>query len=268
LKTRKEKPHHAAALAISLYATPREFTDDNLRGTVAVVIDVLRSSSTIAAAVASGAREVIPVSTPAEAGELAMRAGRDATLLCGERDGRRIEGFDLGNSPVEYTPDRVAGRTLVFASTNGSPVMVRVRTSDRVFVGGFNNFSAVVANILAAAKPVAILCSGRLEQFSYEDFVCGGKFVAALQSQWSGTAELNDAARAAAELFQTLHGDISRVLRESTHGKYLASIGFESDLDFCAQVDSLPVVPMLVEGKIKGLRPDGTPLGEPAIAAA
>jgi 2-phosphosulfolactate phosphatase len=268
LKSRKGKTDLSAPPAISLFATPREFTDDSLRGTTAVVIDVLRSSSTIASALMSGAREVIPVMSPAEAGELAQRAGRDATLLCGERDGKRIEGFDLGNSPIEYTPERVAGRTLIFASTNGSPVMVRARMSDRVLIGGFNNFSAVVSNVIAAGKPVAILCSGRNEQFAIEDFVCGGKFVAALQAQWKGETALNDGAKAASVLFEQLNGDISRVLRDSTHGRYLASIGFEPDLDYCAQVDSLPVVPTLLEGKIKGLRPDGTPLGEPATAAA
>ncbi len=268
MKSRKGKLEPLVHPAICLYATPREFTDDSLRGTVAVVIDVLRSSSTIASALTSGAREIIPVSSPAEAGELAQRAGRDATLLCGERDGRRIEGFDLGNSPFEYTADRVAGRTLVFASTNGSPVMVRSRISERVLIGGFNNFSAVVSNVVAAGKPVAILCAGRMEQFAIEDFICGGKFVSALQAQLKGEIELNDGARAASALYHHLNGNIANVLRDSTHGKYLASIGFEQDLDFCAQVDSLPVVPTLLEGKIRGLRPDGTPLGEPATAAA
>ena len=231
------------------------------------MIDVLRSSSTIATALLCGAREIVPVSSPAEAGELAQKYGRAATLLCGERDGKRIEGFDLGNSPSEYTAEQVSGRTLIFSSTNGSPVMVRARLSDRVLIGGFNNFSAVVESVAAAGKSVAILCSGSLEKFAIEDFVCGGKFVSALLGRMNG-AQLNDAARAAAVLHDHMDGSLSAVLRESTHGKYLASIGFEQDLDYCAQVDSQPVIPTLLEGKIRGFRPDGTPLGEPATAAA
>ena len=268
MKSRKEKVEPPVQPAIHLYATPREFTEDSLRGMTTVVIDVLRSSATIATALMSGAREVIPVTSPAEAGELAQKAGRDSTLLCGERDGKKIEGFDLGNSPIEYTAERVGGRTLIFASTNGSPVMVRARISDRVLVGGFNNFSAVVSSVLAAGKPVAILCSGRQEQFAIEDFVCGGKFVSALREQMRGSVYLNDGAKAASVLYEHLNGDIPGVLRDSSHGKYLASIGFADDLDYCAQVDSLAVVPTLLEGKIRGLRPDGTPLGEPATAAA
>lgn len=264
----REKSEPAEQPAIILFATPREFTEESLRGTTSVVVDVLRSSSTIAAALANGAREIIPVMTPAEAGELAMKAGRDATLLCGERDGKRIEGFDLGNSPTEYLPDRVSGRTLIFASTNGSPVMVRARVSDRVLIGGFNNFSAVVSSAISAGKPVTILCSGLLEQFSLEDFVCGGKFVAALKMRFGSDVILNDAARAAVELFVQMNSDIPQMLRESTHGKYLMSLGFEADLDYCAQIDSHVVVPTLVEGKIRGFRPDGTPFGEPATAAA
>jgi 2-phosphosulfolactate phosphatase len=268
LKSRKERSEPSLLSTISLYATPREFTEESLRGSTSIVVDVLRSSSTIASALVSGAREIIPVMTPAEAGELATKAGRAATLLCGERDGKRIEGFDLGNSPLEYTTERVGGRTLIFASTNGSPVMVRARVSDRVLVGGFNNFSAVVESVIAAGKPVTILCSGLLEQFAIEDFVCGGKFVAALRKEMPDAVTLNDGAKAAVVLYQHLNGSLVQLLRESTHGQYLASLGFEEDLDFCAQVDSLPIVPTLVEGKIKGYRPDGTPFGEPAFAAA
>ena len=268
MKSHSEKSDSSPPLTISLYATPREFTEESLRGTTSIVVDVLRSSSTIAYALVSGAREIIPVMTPAEAGELATRAGRDATLLCGERDGKPIEGFDLGNSPLEYTAERVGGRTLIFASTNGSPVMVRARVSDRVLVGGFNNFSAVTQSVVAAGKPVTILCSGLLEQFAIEDFLCGGKFVAALLKDMPDTVILNDGAKAAAVLYEHLNRSLAQVLRESTHGQYLASLGFEADLDFCAQVDSLQIVPTLVEGKIKGYRPDGTPFGEPATAAA
>ena len=254
---------------VSLFATPREFTEENLRGTTAIVVDVLRSSSTIACALARGAREIIPVLTPGEAGELAQKAGRDATLLCGERDGKRIEGFDLGNSPSEYTAERVNGRILIFASTNGSPVIARARVSDRVVIGGFNNFSAVVSNVAASRKPVTILCSGLLEQFSLEDFICGGKFAAALQIlRGVRNVTLNDAAKAAAELYKFHGGNIPKVLRDSAHGRYLAALGFEADLDFCAEIDSLSIVPVLVEGKLRGFRPDGTPFFEPAVAAA
>jgi 2-phosphosulfolactate phosphatase len=162
----------------------------------------------------------------------------------------------------------VSGRTLIFASTNGSPVIVRARISDRVLVAGFNNFSAVVASVVASEKPVAILCSGSQDQFAIEDFVCGGRFVSALRAQMPGYVTLNDGAKAAAVLYEHLDGDLATVLRESSHGRYLASLGFEDDLDYCAQIDSLPVVPTLVEGKIKGYQPDGTPFGEPATAAA
>ncbi len=268
MKSRTELIDPSPPATISLYATPREFSEESLRGTTSIVVDVLRSSSTIARALAMGAREIIPVMTPAEAVELAKKAGRDATLLCGERDGRRIEGFDLGNSPLEYTAERIAGRTLIFASTNGSPVMVRARTADRVLIGGFNNFSAVIKSVVSMGRPVAILCSGRLEQFAIEDFVCGGRFVAGLQQEMPGAQILNDGARAAVALYRHLDGTLEQVLRESTHGRYLASLGFEADLDFCSRIDSLPVVPALVEGKLKGYRPDGTPFGEPAIAAA
>jgi 2-phosphosulfolactate phosphatase len=253
---------------IRLFSTPREVTDDDLRGCSVVIVDVLRSSSTIATALMAGAREVIPVLTPAEGGKLAGRAGRGITLLCGERDGKKIDGFDLGNSPLEYTGERVYGRILIFTSTNGAAAILRARAAEHIYVGGFNNFSAVVKRLVEDRAPIVILCAGKEEQFSIEDFVCGGKFVNALETRLKRAVTLSDGARAAALLHRHFDGTISGLLKTSNHGKYLATLGFQDDIDYCARVDTHPVVPMFVEGKVRGYKPDGSPLGDPAIPAA
>jgi len=252
----------ASSLEIKLFVTPRTVTDDDLRGCSAVVIDVLRSSCSIACALSSGAREIIPVLTPAEAGQLASRMGKGTTLLCGEREGRKIDGFDLGNSPLEYTAERVAGRTLIFSSTNGTPALLRARAADHVYVGGFANVGAVVKRLVQDHKPIAIICAGKLEQFAIEDFVCGGKFVNLLENRMKRAVTLNDGARAAALLHRHFDGSIPTLLRSSGHGKFLTSLGFEEDIDYCARSDIHPVVPMLVEGKVRGYTPDGSPLIE------
>jgi 2-phosphosulfolactate phosphatase len=215
----------------------------------------------------SGAREIIPVLTPAEAGELASRVGRGMSLLCGEREGRKIDGFDLGNSPYEYSPERVAGRILIFSSTNGPAAVLRARLADRVYVGAYNNFAAVLKRLHEDRKPVVVICAGKEGHFALEDFVCGGKFVVALETRFKRDVALNDGARAAALLHRHFDGSLISLLKSCEHGKYLMSLGAEEDIEYCARMDTHPVVPMLVEGKIRGFKTDGSPL-EPAISAA
>jgi 2-phosphosulfolactate phosphatase len=252
---------------VKLFITPREVTDDDVRGCSVVIIDVLRSSATIATALANGAREVIPVLTPAEGGKLAGRAGRGITLLCGEREGRKIDGFDLGNSPLEYTAEKVNGRILIFSSTNGAPAVLRARAADRVYIGGFNNFTAVAKRVIDDRKPVVIICAGKEDQFAIEDFVCGGKFVNMLEARHKRGLVVSDAARAAALLHRHFDGGIPSLLKSSSHGKYLISLGYDADLEHCARMDTHPIVPMFVEGKIKGYKPDGSPVSDSAASA-
>ena len=234
---------------IRVFATPREWTEEDVRGCVAIVIDVLRASSTITQALVNGAREVVPVSTPAEAGELAVKAGRADVVLGGERDGKLIEGFDLGNSPFEYSNDRVNGRTVIFASTNGSPALVRAKSAELVTIGCFNNYSAVTSSARECGLDVAIICSGRNGKYSLEDFVCAGKIVEGLSTQQNSIA--NDGAQGSLDLFRYYRSQISDVVRNCYHGKYLSGLGFDSDLEHCAKVDIHQVVPTLIEGKIR-----------------
>ncbi|RPH96351.1 2-phosphosulfolactate phosphatase [candidate division KSB1 bacterium] len=266
----KQEPKITAQspLDVKLFATPREVTDDDLRGCSVVIVDVLRSSATIACALMSGAREIIPVLTPAEAGELASRAGRGMSLLCGEREGRKIDGFDLGNSPFEYTAERVNGRIIIFSSTNGSAAVVRSRLADHVYVGGYNNFAAVIKRIVDDRKPIVIVCAGKMDQFAIEDFVCGGKFIVALESKVKRGLTINDGARAASLLHKHFDGNIPNLLKNCNHGQLLMSLGAEQDIEYCSRLDIHPVVPMLVEGKIRGYKPDGSPLAEPTVNSA
>jgi 2-phosphosulfolactate phosphatase len=234
---------------IRVFATPREWNEDDVRGGTAIIIDVLRASSTITQALVNGAREVVPVATPAEAGELAAKAGRANVVLGGERDGKLIEGFDLGNSPFEYSEDRVAGRTVIFASTNGSPALVKAKTAEHIIVGCFNNLSSVVMSAREKNLDVAIICSGRNGKFSLEDFVCAGKMVEGLIGPASEAA--NDGAQGSLDLFRYYRSQIPEVVHYCYHGKFLTGLGFGKDLDHCAKVDIHHVVPTLIEGKVR-----------------
>ena len=237
---------------IDLYLVPSEAERAGLDDRQLVVIDVLRTCSSIATALRNGASKIIPVETVEEATRLAETLDRKSRLLCGERDGRKVSGFDLGNSPREYTRTRVEGATLVFASTNASPLMTGILAGRDQILLGYVNLGVVGEALLRDGRDVAILCAARHGAFSLEDTACAGAIIARLR-QAAGALDLNDAAEFAAA-FERDHGrSPEEVLRRSDHGRYLITLGFEEDLPVCAAVDSVPVVPWLHEGRIAPL---------------
>ncbi|MGH7731494.1 MAG: 2-phosphosulfolactate phosphatase, partial [Candidatus Eiseniibacteriota bacterium] len=146
----------------------------------AVIVDVLRATTTLTVALVNGARDVVPTATPEEA--IRLKSARPDVLACGERDGRIVPGFDLGNSPHEYTPDRVRDRTLAFASTNGSLAMLAASGARRRVLAAFVNLGAV-ADRVRGERMVAIVCAGRLGRFSLEDAACAGLLIARLEAR-------------------------------------------------------------------------------------
>ena len=237
---------------IDVHFTPAEAGRADLEGRQVVVIDVLRSCTTIATALRNGAAKIIPVETVEEAKQLAGTLDPKTRLLCGERLGKRVGGFDLGNSPREYGRARVEGATLVFASTNASPLIAGPLNGLPQRLLGFVNLGAVAESLSGEGSDVAIVCAGTQGGFSLEDAACAGALVSRLVAGSAGI-RLNDAAEMALT-FDRAHGaDPEAVLRRSQHGRYLIELGFEEDLPVCARIDSVPVVPWVREGRILGV---------------
>src|SRR6266851_4504996 len=145
---------------VRVHLLPQLAPPGNLRGGVAVVIDVLRATTTIIHALAAGCEAVRPCAEVEEAKALAdgMRAGR--VLLAGERGGRPLPGFDLGNSPGEYVPKICRGTTLVLTTTNGTLALLRAAEAERVLIAGFVNYSAVCEQLRQDLRPLHIVCAG------------------------------------------------------------------------------------------------------------
>jgi 2-phosphosulfolactate phosphatase len=236
-------------MKLELYFTPKEINEGDLQDRLVLVVDVLRVSTTIAYALKNDCKDIIPTDSIESALELAQKIGRENILLCGERLGLKIEGFDLGNSPQEYIPEKISGKTLVFASTNGTKAIVKGSKGAKLIVGSFVNFDAVLNYIFSNPSDLAIICSGKFGQFSLEDSVCAGMFVQKLSEKFSGIIK-NDASFAAIYFSQIFQENILEMLKLSTHGKYLMELGFESDLPVCAKLNSVNLVPILSEGKL------------------
>lgn len=215
----------------------------------AVIIDVLRATSTIVAALAAGAKAIYPAASSEEALKLAQSLGRDDTLLCGERRGLKVEGYDLGNSPREFGPAVVGGKRLVMSTTNGTRAFQVAQGAERVLVASFLNLGAA-AEAVRDRPAVAILCAGREDLFSLEDAVCAGALLRRME-QITGTGiETNDAGRAALALASATRVAPS-FLAETDAGRALAEIGLEGDLEVCAQVDRHGIVPEMHERMIR-----------------
>jgi 2-phosphosulfolactate phosphatase len=205
-------------------------------GVAAVVIDVLRATSTLTIALLNGARGVTAAATPEEAREL--RGRNPGALLCGERDGLIIPGFDLGNSPFEYAANTVAGRPLIFASTNGSQAMRRARPARRTVLAAFINAAAAVER-LGAEERVVVVCAGKTGRFALEDAACAGLLCARLVGRG---ARLEGApAGFALSLAPRDAGDVRRVVEGASHGRYLRQLGGEyaRDVEFCGRLDAI-----------------------------
>jgi len=202
----------------------------------AVALDVLRASTTLAVALANGAARIVPFATTAQA--IAFRDAHPGSLACGEREGRIVPGFDLGNSPAEYSRERVAGRPLAFASTNGSRAMLAAAGCRRRLLAGFVNLSATV-EALANEDEVWLVCAGKLGRFAIEDAACAGTVAARLAER--GATLANDGARLAAALACRDAAEARASVEGSDHGRWLATLGeaYAEDVGRCAGQDSL-----------------------------
>ncbi len=222
-----------------------------LREKRVVLIDVLRASTTIATALYNGAKEVIPVATVEAAMKIVGNLSGEVTLLGGERNGKMIDGFHLGNSPSEYTEQRVKGKSIVFTSTNGSQAFVKARYAKELVVCGFVNISVVTSELRTWGSDFTILCSGSDGDFSMEDAVCAGMLVQKLIDTTGPDVTCGDAGTAALLLYKTQKRSLQVMLARTEHGKYLKEIGFGGDLKTCAGIDTVPVVPVLVGNVLK-----------------
>jgi 2-phosphosulfolactate phosphatase len=238
-------------MKIEVFFTPGQVDEDSLRERNVVVVDILRASTTIITALSNGAKEVVPTATVEGAVKIATALHAGSTLLCGEREGIRIDGFDLGNSPNEYTSDKVEGKTLVFSSTNGSVALTKGKYACALIVGGFVNLSEVVNFLKISEVDISIICAGKLNAFCLEDALCAGMMTSKLVGKKIRTFDLSDSAFAVVELHKSLGTNLLKSLQDSEHGRYLTEIGFGEDLKVCSQIDSIPVLPLMEDNVVR-----------------
>jgi 2-phosphosulfolactate phosphatase len=234
---------------VEVFLTGSHVTEEDVEGRTVVVIDVLRASSTIITALANGARSVIPVADMDQAGKIAMNLDPSTYLLGGERDGHRIDGYHLGNSPLEYTADVVQDKTIILNTSNGTRALWNAREARHLIVGSFLNADRVVQFIREAGLDLTIICAGTHNRVTLDDTLCAGLI---LHRLWNGQEpeQVSDAAHIA--LTQYLHDRdrLTEALRQSNHARWLIAKGYGADVEYCLQLDTLPVLPYYQENRL------------------
>jgi 2-phosphosulfolactate phosphatase len=248
-------------MQIQLLLSNQQINDELfLKDKNVVIIDVLRATTSMTVALANGAKEIIPTDTASTAARVAK--GRGNSLLCGEKEGKIVEGFNLGNSPFEYINDDIKDKILVWSTTNGTVSIVRAKHAKLCVLASFLNISSVVDYLssLEDGEDLYIICSGKHGNVSIEDAVCGGLILSRLmKAKGLDIEDVNDPERIALDLYRYyLQGSskitnksIHEMMTKTEHGKYLISLGFERDLEVCSKLDSIPFVPIYKNGVIK-----------------
>jgi 2-phosphosulfolactate phosphatase len=238
-------------MKIDVYFTPLGLTAGDLTGRGVVVIDVLRATSTIVTALSAGAKAVVPAATSEEAVRLTANIEKDGIVLAGERRMVKIEGFGLGNSPREMTPEAVRGKTIFLATTNGTPALVAAQGGEPVLVAAALNFSAVAerARLLFAERgDLVLICAGREKQFALEDAYTAGRLIKAVK-KGARKVVLNDAAQVSLDLAGQ-QGGWQDAFDASEAARQLAVAGLGDDVAYCARPDRFHVVPVYAERRI------------------
>jgi 2-phosphosulfolactate phosphatase len=241
---------------LHLHTLPQNVAAAELAGSTVIIVDQLRASTTIATALAAGAECVMPFAEIDETLAAAQAFGRANVLLGGERGGKRIPGFDLGNSPAEYTPERVAGRRILFTTTNGARALHHARGARRILVGATVNRTAV-ARAVQRAGDVAVLCAGTDGAIAREDRIAGGGIVEAILQcgvRWTlnqpAATALNDweglrEAAQSGDKWGSLEDVLPGAMLRTEGGRNLMLIGQGDDISRCAMIDTLKVAPEL-----------------------
>lgn len=240
-------------MTLDVLFTPAGPTLAEVQGRTVFVIDILRATTTICAALTHGAKAVIPVGATEEALRLAQTIDSADVLLAGERNCARIEGFHLGNSPLEMTPAAVRGKTLILTTTNGTKALLACQGAAAVYPACAGNLSLAAERAREALErdePVLVVCAGREDGFSLDDAYTAGRLVSAALDGPSARRGLNDSALASLDLVRRYGERWERPLRRSRAGRVLIRLGFGNDVLDAARPDAYPVLPLFQDRRV------------------
>jgi 2-phosphosulfolactate phosphatase len=228
--------------------SPAIFEAHSDREAVVVIADILRSTSSICTAFANGVREIIPVATVEEAREMKLRG----YLLAAERDGYLLDFADFGNSPFNFTPERIGGKVVAYSTTNGTGIMKMASECHDVVIGAYVNFTALCSWLEEQNRKVIIVCAGWKKRFSLEDALFAGAVAARLLESGRFTSDC-DAVHAATDLWKLAQGDLMGYIDKAAQRSRLRDKGLDDCIGYCHTFDVTEIIPVLRDGKLVAL---------------
>lgn len=234
---------------IDVFSSAHSFKEEDVRDKMVVMIDVLRASSTMITALDNGAKGVIAVGDMDDASKISHNLDAKSFLMSGEKDGMTIQGYDLGNSPLEHTEEVVKGKTIILNTTNGTKAIKRCSLAKYIIVGSFLNLNAIVEYLKDADQEVLLVCAGWRGRLSLEDILCAGNIIYELCGG-ELTAEARDGAKVAFGLYEKFGDDIENSIKTSNYAVRLKDIVSEDDLEYCCKRSITDILPVLNEGII------------------
>ena len=236
-------------MKIDIIISADDINESKLENKIAIVIDMFRATSVITTALSNGCKEVIPFLTIEESKEYADTLNRDEYILGGERKAVKIEGFDLSNSPLEYTKEVVKDKSVLMTTTNGTRTLAKCGAAKRIFIAAMINGKAVAEKLAEINEDVVIVNAGTNGNFSMDDYICSGYIINEIL-KIRKNVELTDIAKTANMIYES-NTDIISYVKESTHYSVMRSLGLDDDINYCIKKDIIDIVPEYKDGRIR-----------------
>lgn len=234
-------------MKIDVVISADHIKESDLSSKAIVVIDMLRATSVMVTAIGNGAKRVIPTLTIEEAFHIKNKLKEDV-VLGGERQAKKIEGFDFSNSPLEFTKDKVEGKTVVMSTTNGTRALTLSSKGERVFIASVLNAKAMAQKLVSLNMDIILVNAGTNGAFSTDDFICSGYIISEIMKEKK--AVLTDIAKVAKEIYEN-NKDIRKYIEGATHYEVLKSLNLEADIDYCSTKDMFDIVVEYKNGELK-----------------
>lgn len=230
-------------MKVDICYTPELIHQFDVSDKCVVVIDVLRATSCMVAGLGSGVKSIKPVATVEECEAL----GQQGYVMAGERGGKKLEQFNIGNSPFDYMQDELKGRDIAATTTNGTRAIDLSKEAPEVLVGAFLNLTAIVEHLKNQDRDILLFCAGWKGLYNLEDSLFAGAVCDGIKKH----AEFSsDAVTSAFYLYESMQGDLSYYISRSNHAARLSQFGIMKDIEYCSKVDEFEIVPKLVDGSL------------------
>lgn len=224
--------------SIDICLSPDLIHQHDLSGSVVVVIDILRASSSITTAIAHGVDQVRIVEKLPECRELMMQGYIGAA----ERGGKKVGGFDLGNSPFSFMNPELEDTKIAMTTTNGTMALKKAQSALQVVIGSFLNYSAMLAYLERLPCNILLFCAGWKGKVNMEDTLFAGAIIHGLKQMFEYDS---DVPLMAAALYRQSKSNLKSAIEDTSHVKRLLKLGLEKDIDFCLKTDTYKVIPVL-----------------------